>query len=376
MHGVLDFRTEIAFLLSSWQTVFEIRTENDLCKYYVIDSNPGISQKPLDKALNPRFSYLDDELIVKQWTDLLTGISRCEFFIPQIHCSSCIWLLENLHKLNRSVLHSEVNFLQKIVNIKFKTKEVSLREVVELLTSIGYEPQISLSDIENKVKYRSNKDLYYKIGIAGFCFGNIMLLSFPEYLAFDGKLEEYYRQFFGLLNLLLGIPVLFYSASDYFRSAWGGIRQRNINIDFPIVLGLAVLFARSAFEILTGTGAGFIDSMTGLIFFLLIGKVFQSKTYDALNFERNYKSYFPVSVTVKKSGAETSIPVSALKTGNRIVIRNNELIPADAILFSGNANIDYSFVTGESIPVSKVVGEIIYAGGRQSGPAMSGSDQD
>ncbi len=370
--GGLDIRDgDKHFCCSGCKTVYEILNENDLCKYYEIDRNPGISQKPLDKALKSRFSYLDDELIIKQLTGFTDGnISVVNFSIPQIHCSSCIWLLENLHKLNPAVLHSEVNFLQKIVNIKYKTKELTLREIVELLSAIGYEPQISLSDIENKVKYRSNKSIYYKIGIAGFCFGNVMLLSFPEYLALDGRLEVYYKQFFGWLNLLLGIPVLFYSASDYFKSAWGGIRQKNINIDFPIVLGLVVLFGRSVFEIFTGTGVGFIDSMTGLIFFLLIGKVFQSKTYDALNFERNYKSYFPISVTLKRSGTESSIPVSALKTGDRIVIRNNELIPADAILFSGNANIDYSFVTGESIPVQKVAGEIVYAGGRQSGPAI------
>ncbi len=359
------------FCCTGCKTVFEILQENNLCKYYDLDNTPGISQKKLDSAISSRYSYLDDSKIIAQLTSYTDGnISVCNFTIPQVHCSSCIWLLEKLYKLNIGILHSEVNFLQKTLTIKFKHAEISLRQVVELLAEVGYEPQISLDDIENKVKYRSNKSLYYKIGIAGFCFGNIMLLSFPEYLAPIGSLEHSFKQFFGLLNLLLGAPVLFYSASDYFRSAWGGIKQRSINIDFPIVLGLTVLFVRSTYEIVTNTGVGFIDSMTGLIFFLLLGKIFQSKTYDALNFERNYKSYFPVSVTVKKSGNQTSIPVSNLKNGDRIVIRNNELIPTDAILFNGYANIDYSFVTGESIPVQKVAGEIIYAGGRQCGSAI------
>jgi Cu+-exporting ATPase len=359
------------FCCSGCKTVYEILNENNLCKYYDLDETPGISQKKLDSAVSSRYSYLEDGSIIKQLTNFTDGnMSVCNFIIPQIHCSSCIWLLENMHKLNPAIIKSEVNFLQKNLNIQFKAKEITLRAIVELLVSIGYEPQISLNDIENKVKYRSNKSLYYKIGVAGFCFGNIMLLSFPEYLATVGSLEHSFKQFFAFLNLLLGAPVLFYSANDYFKSAISGLKQRTINIDFPIVLGLVVLFARSAFEIITNTGVGFIDSMTGLIFFLLLGKVFQSKTYDALNFERNYKSYFPVSVTVKKSGQETSIPVTNLKFGDRILIRNNELIPADAILFNGNANIDYSFVTGESVPVPKVVGEIVYAGGRQYGSAI------
>jgi Cu+-exporting ATPase len=271
--------------------------------------------------------------------------------------------------MNPGVIHSEVNFLQKTVTIRYNHAEISLRQLVELLVSVGYEPRINLSDLEAKHQYRSNKKLYYKIGIAGFCFGNIMLFSFPEYLSIEG-LEKNYKDFFGVWNILLGIPVIFYSASDYFRSAYNGLRQKNINIDFPISLGLAVLFIRSVYEIISGTGPGFIDSMTGLVFFLLLGKVFQSKTYDALNFERSYKSYFPISVTVKKDGKENNIPVSNIQTGDRIIIRNNEIIPADSILFLGNANIDYSFVTGESVPVSKVAGEIIYAGGRQIGGAI------
>ena len=197
-----------------------------------------------------------------------------------------------------------------------------------------------------------------------------MLLSFPEYLSLEGKLDEIYRQFFGLLNILLAIPVFFYSASDYFKSAYTGLRQRTINIDFPIALGLIVLFSRSVYEIVSQTGPGFIDSMTGLVFLLLAGKLFQAKTYDALNFERNYKSYFPVSVTVEKAGKESSVPVSKLKEGDRIIIRNNELIPADSILFNGSGHIDYSFVTGESAPASKVPGEIIYAGGKQIGSVI------
>ncbi|MBZ0201429.1 MAG: heavy metal translocating P-type ATPase metal-binding domain-containing protein [Ignavibacteria bacterium] len=368
----LDIHTgSMYFCCNGCKTVYEILQENNLCEYYDLDKNPGISQKRLDKAVSSRYSFLDDTNIIRQLTSFTDGrISISNFAIPQIHCSSCIWLLENLHKLDPAIIHSEVNFLQKQLNVKYDPSGISLRQIVELLVSIGYEPQISLNDLENKVKYRSNKSLYYKIGVAGFCFGNIMLLSFPEYLAIEGTLEHGFKQFFALINLLLGTPVLFYSASDYFKSAWGGLKQRTINIDFPIVLGLVVLFARSTYEIATNTGVGFIDSMTGLIFFLLLGKIFQSKTYDALNFERNYKSYFPISVTVKKQGIEKSEPVSNLEAGMRIVIRNNELIPADAILFNGNANIDYSFVTGESIPVQKVVGEIIYAGGRQKGSAI------
>ena len=359
------------FCCNGCKLVYEILEENKLCKYYTFDEKAGVSQKGISKEHSSRFEYLDDPQVVTKLIDFTdSNITTSSFFIPQMHCSACIWLLENLYKLNPAVIFSEVNFLQKKLSVKFKQDKISYRSLVELLVSIGYEPQINLDNLDRKIKYTSNRKLYYKIGVAGFCFGNIMLLSFPEYLSLNGYLESMYRQFFGLLNILLAIPVFFYSASDYFKSAYTGIKQKTVNIDFPIALGIIVLFVRSVYEITTQTGAGFIDSMTGLVFLLLAGKLFQSKTYDALNFERNYKSYFPISVTVIKSGKEKNIPVSNLKEGDRIVVRNNELIPADAILFSGNGNIDYSFVTGESAPVEKVPGEIIYSGGRQTGSVI------
>ena len=349
------------FCCAGCKTVYELLNENNLSNYYTIMDMPGVSFKGTQSK---RFDFLEDKEVIEKLADFKNDeLTVITFYIPQMHCSSCIWLLENLYKLNPGVNSSKVNFLKKEIEIKFYHKKISLRELVELLASTGYEPVIQLDSVEKK-KTKLNKKLYYKIGIAAFCFGNIMLLSFPEYLSIDVH-ETFYRNLFGYLNLILALPVFFYSASDYFISAYKGLKSKIVNIDFPLALGITILFARSAFEILTHSGAGYFDSMTGLVFFLLIGKVFQEKTYSYLNFERSYKSYFPLAVHVKKDNQEISIPVSKLKVGDRIIIRKNEIIPADSILFEGNGNIDYSFVTGESRPVQKVLGELVYAGGRQ-----------
>jgi len=286
-----------------------------------------------------------------------------------MHCSSCIWLLENLSKLNSAILDSRVDFLKKNLNIRFATNESSLKSIVALLASIGYEPSLNIESTEKENKPSVNKKLYSKIGIAAFCFGNIMLLSFPEYLSID-KSEFFYRQIFAYLNLVLALPVFFYSATEYFLSAYKSLKKKIINIDFPISVGIIVIFMRSIYEIFITNGAGYFDSLTGLVFFLLIGKLFQQKTYDSLNFERSYKSYFPLGVTIKIDNAEKTIPVANLRVGNRIIIRKNEIIPADAILFNGEGKIDYSFVTGESVPIKKVSGELIFAGGKQVGSTI------
>ncbi len=117
---------------------------------------------------------------------------------------------------------------------------------------------------------------------------------------------------------------------------------------------------------MTNTGSGFFDSLTGLVFFLLLGKFFQQKTYSFLSFERDYKSYFPIAITrINSKGEEENVPVHDIVKGDRLLIRNEEMIPVDGVLISGNARIDYSFVSGESEAVKKSSGDMLFAGGRQ-----------
>lgn len=360
-----------AFCCEGCKTVYDILKDNQLCGYYDFDTTPGVSP---DKSLyQGKYDYLDHAHIGRQLTRFEDETHKhVVFFIPKIHCSSCIWLLENLHRLNAGILHSSVNFIRKETIVIFDPNAVKLSEVARLLAQIGYEPLISLENLEKKKSPGFNGEVL-KIGIAGFCFGNIMMLSFPEYFSIGNYFgQENLGHFFGYLNLLLALPVFFYAAGGFFRSAWQSIRHRYLNIDAPIALAILVTFLRSVYEIVGQTGTGYLDSMTGIVFFMLIGRYFQNKTYNTLSFERDYKSYFPVGVTVKTSdGTISGQPVSALKTGDTIIIRNNELIPADSMLMSGQTHIDYSFITGESAPVKKTAGDLIYAGGRQLEGAIS-----
>ena len=360
---------EKQFCCTGCKTVYEILDQNDLCNYYNIDSAPGISPP---KNSNKKFEYLEHDAVIEKLISFKDEqTSLVTFYLPQIHCSSCIWLLENLFKLNKDINSSRVNFLKKELKISFNHHNLSFRALVELLVSIGYEPEINLDDLSEHKKQKIDRSLIFKLGVAGFCFGNIMLLSLPEYFGLDSIRESQFFQFFGYINLVLSLPVFFYSANSYFSSAWNGIKRKIINIDIPISLGIVVLFVRSAYEIISETGSGFSDSLAGLVFFLLLGRIFQQKTYNILSFERDYKSYFPIAtIRIDATQNERSTPVSELKVGDIILIKNNEIIPVDAQLIEGNASIDNSFVTGESAAARKEVGDKIYAGGKQVGPAI------
>ena len=396
-----------AFCCAGCLVVHDLLTESGLGHFYDLSQAPGVRVRPATKR--EQWTYLDEPALQQRLLDFTDGkVSKVTFRIPTIHCVACVWLLENLFRLHAGIGRSQVNFPKREVAIRFSPEQIKLSELVALLASLGYEPVLTLGELEERKTDPARRRQWLQVGIAGFGFGNIMLISLPLYLGLDSLSGPLFRIVFGYLSLALALPVLVYSASDYWKSAWRAGRQRMLTLDVPIALGLAALYAQSAYEILSGHGAGYLDSLTGLVFFLLCGRVFQQKTHERLVFDRDFKSFFPLSVTRKvlavcrsrREEAEirnpesktresllTSAPtkeasapaarvgeerssLSQLQVGDRVLIRHGELIPADATLVTGPACIDYSFVTGESEPVPKDAGAHLYAGGKQIGGAI------
>ncbi len=359
------------FCCSGCFTVYQILNTNKLKQYYQIEQMPGIRIEDEKQPASETYAFLDLDKFKSQ---ILTfsegGISKVSFFIPTIHCASCIWLLENLHQLHSGIIQSFVNFPKKEINITFNETEISLRQLVELLVSIHYIPEINQHSIEKPTGDKAEKRLFIKIGIAAFSFMNAMIYHFPQYLPGHQFLDADMKRLFGWLSVALAIPVLLFSANDYFLTAWKSLKKKMISIDLPIALGLITLFTQSLIEILSGRGIGYIDSLTGLVFFMLIGRWYQGKTYQALSFERDYKTYFPLAVTKITGEGTKTIALEDLRPEDHILVRNQEIIPADSVLLSETANIDYSFVTGESMPVAKKAGDFVFAGGRQIGNAI------
>lgn len=361
---------EKTFCCEGCKLVYEVINENGLCDYYNIQSHPGISQ--IKAIRKDKYAYLDNEEIAKQLYTFTNGDHTIiTFYVPGVHCSSCMWLLEHLNRLDKGISESRLNFSTREVTVHFSRKKTTTRKIVELLATIGYEPYITLDEAGKQKTKTYNKQRLFRLGVAGFCFGNIMMMSFPEYLSTENGIDHQYANLFRYLNLFLAVPVFFYSASEFFTTAWSGIKQRTLNIDAPIALALIITFARSIFEILTGTGAGYLDSMSGIVFFMLAGRVVQERTWKSLTFTRDYKSYFPIAVNVVTDSGITAKKLQDLCEKDVVQLYNDEIIPADAVVLKGKAFVDYSFVTGESDPVSVKVNEIVYAGGKQTGDELT-----
>ena len=353
---------EKKFCCTACRTVYQLLSENNMDAYYILENKPGI--KPSSSTEN-KYAFLELDSIQERFIQFKdNGIERVTLFLPSIHCSSCIYLLENITKIEPNIISCQVNFTKREATISYKTDSgYSLAKLASILDKIGYAPNFGN---RNESEKKLDKRFLYKLGIAGFSFGSIMLWSFPEYLGIE-DMNHKMRNFTSYLSFAVSLPVLFYSASEYFVSAYKALKYRSLNLDIPITIGIIALYGQSSYTIFTGGGPGYMDSFATFIFWLLIGKWFQNKTYKTLSFERDYTSYFPVAITKFEGIKEAIVEIETLQENDSIYVRNEEVIPCDSELLSEEAKIDYSFVTGESLPVVKKKGDFIYAGGKLIG---------
>ena len=364
------------FCCEGCHAVFSLLTAHGLQAYYTCEvgnGTPGtraaISQRNAARRDRGRFAVLDDPEVAARFIETdRRGMARVTFPVPAMHCASCIWLLEQLWRFDAGIVRSEADLLRRTVRVAFDPARTTLRAVAERLASLGYEPVLDPERTRAAVP-AARREIYLKIGLAGFAFGNVMLFSIPRYVN-GAPLDPAFQRLFDTLNILFALPVLFYSASDYFRAAWRALRARASTLDIPVALGLAVLFLRSIVEIASGRGEGFLDSFSGLVLFLLIGKLFQQKAFDRIAFDRTVRSFFPLSVRVERGAAAVLTPIEQLEPGDVVLLRPGEVVPADATLLDADAAIDYAFVTGEQLPVPLRRGDAVQAGGRVSDRAI------
>ena len=355
-HALIE--SELNFCCTGCAAVFTLLSDSNMCRYY--DEGKGLTPESTEQG---GLDFLDEIETADKFKIFSQGDTvQFKFRIPGMHCNSCIYLLERLDKLNQAVLSSRVDFFNKELLVTVKNGPKVLSSLVALLFGLGYKPDLTLSN-NSGVKKNKFSTRTIKIGVAGFCFGNIMMLSFPEYLGLSSDVSSTtLKHWFEYISLALSLPVLFYCSSEFFESSYKAIRTRTLNIDLPITLAIVAAFGRSLYELFIMNHSGYFDSMTGIVFLLLTGRYFQDLSYHSLSFDRDYRSYFPLSARLIVNGSSQVVNISKLTKNDTIELRNSELLPADAVLSSGVVSVDYSFITGESKPVAVQAGDKVYAG--------------
>jgi Cu2+-exporting ATPase/Cu+-exporting ATPase len=209
------------------------------------------------------------------------------------------------------------------------------------------------------LKRKEEQTALLRIGVAGAGAAYIMLFADFIYGGADGL----FAKLFHLSTILLAFPVFIYSAFPFYQNAWNAIKTKTLSIDVPIAFALIIGLCFGVINFLRGEPQNYLDSLSDLVFFLLLSRYFLKKVQEK-GLTANDLNFFYQSSSVKKKEGEVFVEVHPkfLKVDDIIKITSNEIIPADGVVIDGESSLNNSLLTGESLPQKIKTGEKIYSG--------------
>ena len=232
------------------------------------------------------------------------------------------------------------------------------------MEAIGFRAYPFATDRIESAEKREEKRLLLCLAVAGFAGMNIMLLSVSVWAGNISDITPETRDFFHWLSALIAIPTAAYAGRPFFESAARALRQRALNMDVPISLGVILALGMSVVETLNHAEHAYFDSAVMLLFFLLIGRYLDQSMRRRMRSVANNLAALKGETAVKFV-SETEIctvPVAAIQAGDRVLVRPGERVSVDGVVLEGRSEIDASLVTGETRPVAASAGSDVYAG--------------
>lgn len=306
------------------------------------------------------FDYLDHDLFFNDYVVKHdNGVSSIRFHVDGIHCAACVWLLENLSSRISGVEEIRVNFPRSEIVINYYQEKIKLSKVAQTIASLGY--YVRPAGAESKKIER--KQMLIRLGIAGVCAGNTMMLAISVYQGWFTGMEQGYVNLFNYLGLILAIPSVFYCARPFYVSAWQGLKLGIAHMDLPISIGVFLGFITSCWNTFQGSDHVYFDTICMLVFLLLLGRWLQRSGVDkAEQYSDACESLLPLVATRLNDNMEENVYFSSILPGDLIRARTGERLIADGIVKSGVASLDLSVLTGESLPKKFSVGDSVEAG--------------
>lgn len=340
-------------------TVFEILQENDLSEYYAIREQSEESKFQKVASTQQKYSYLDSDDFKQENIIQKDEYYQIEFYLENIHCIACLWLLERLPVLEEKIISIDLNMSESIIKILF-VDGIRPSQIAKKLEVLGYPPHVITEDKQRKEwqKKEDQKDLI-RIAISFFCAGNIMLLAYSNYAGAEGIIKTYFND----ISTMLFLPVITYAAWPFYKSAFAALRMRVVNIDLPIVIALILGAIYSFYEYLTKGEHIYYDTFATLIFLILLIRFLLQKSQKASLNTSSVSTFFTNILAYKYENHELTETVSSkLQINDLIQIKAGETIPADAIIKEGSSLLNCSLLTGESELIKVNEGEIIHSG--------------
>jgi P-type Cu+ transporter len=283
--------------------------------------------------------------------------------ITNIHCSACVWLNEKILSEKKGVKKIRINFASSRAHIVWDDTILQLYDIIETIKSIGYKPVLYSPFKKEKQFHSVTSDLFLRMFVAGFCFGNLMVISTSLYSSYFTGIEVDLKRLFHYLSWVIATPAYLYSGTPFLRSAFYGLKNKTVNMDILLVTGISMAYFYSIYVTISNVGEVYFDSVCMIYFFILFGKYLEALTRENASRKINVLlSKLPEVSTVVLDGVEQTKLSSTIQAGELILISAGERIPVDGELLTDSVYVDESFLTGESKPIIKKKGDKLFAG--------------
>ncbi len=351
------------FCCNGCRVAYEVIHEHGLDGYYDIKSRIAAPEEPAHRS-GRGFTEFDDPAFHRLYSrSLPTGLATVELYLEGVHCAACVWLVEKLTVVVDGVAEVRLDLGRSLATVTWDPETTPLSQVARFLDSIGYAPHPYRGVEARDMARREERRLLIRVAAAGAIAGNVMLIAFALYGGrFQGITDEF-RTLFRWLSLALAVPSVVWCASVFYRGAWGSLKTRTLHMDLPIAIGILAGFIQGAINTVRGAGEIYFDSVTALIFFLLVGRFLQRRQQRrAASSTELLFSIAPAVARLVDSDGVREVPLEALSPGNTVEVRAGDSIPADGVVIEGFSTLDRSLLTGESLPEPVAVGDPVHAG--------------
>ena len=361
--GLVDTEAELQFCCSGCRLAYQIIHDHGLGGFYGLRERLDQEAQPA-KSSGRAFADFDDPAFFTRYvTGLPDGLATVELYLEGIHCAACVWLVERIPTALPGVVEIRLDFGRALAIVTWDPAMASLSQIARFLDGIGYQPHPFRGASTRDLARKESRALLIRIAVAGALAGNVMLLAFALYGGqFHGIAPEY-RAVFRWVSLLLTLPSVAWCARPFFRGAVGALQTRTLHMDLPIAVGILAGFVQGSINIVFDRGEIYFESVTALIFLLLVGRyVQQSQQRAAAGASELLFSLSPSTARLVEDDGIREVPIEALGEGSIIEVLAGDTVPGDGIVVQGRSSLDRSLLTGESRPENVVEGDKVHAG--------------
>ena len=289
------------------------------------------------------------------------GTCGMDLAVEGVHCGACIARIETAVKKLPGVTEARLNFTNRRLHVSWTNGALEPARIIETLKNIGYQghPFVPLRAEEEEAAEARRLTRY--LAVAGFAAMNVMLLSVSVWAGSD--MTPSTRDFFHWASALIVLPAAAYAGQPFFKSAWRALKSGGLNMDVPISVGVVLALAMSLVETARHAPDAYFDSAIMLLFFLLVGRALEHAARRKTRAVAGNLAALKSDTAHRFAGDEiVTVPVKALKAGDRLLVKPGERIPADGVLMGGSSEIDDSVITGETARRAVAAGAQVYAG--------------